>query len=419
MIRQLKWLGLIGGLMVGLPVQAADVVSTLQADGRFDLFAEALRQATDGDAERDEPLTVFAPSDEAFNRLPREFREALLAPANADALESVVGLHLVPEGPYRSTNIPVELTSASGQRIVVTYTRGALTLRPARDEQTRDPEDVLAARAANEGRIVTGDIAADNALIHMLDAVLIPPGLDGLDAAADTAGAQDPQPARDARQEDEPDEANAFVEDIADADRDGADEVAALTETTSAEPNGRVTVLPPESTAPPHREDTGSVVTLPPDDAAADEDGAPVEPDGATADNVTIIPPGSDTVVPPDASTGPGDQVVTASEPAPVEADVAERGPDADALELTRPLVAVSNLLGRDVEDQNGEEVGEVADILLSLETGRAETVVLSIDSGLLDLFGESVKVDTRAISIDPLGEAIIVDRNALNIGGE
>ncbi|WMS41896.1 fasciclin domain-containing protein [Acuticoccus sp. MNP-M23] len=423
MIRQFKWLAVLCGL-VAAPVHAADVAATLESDARFSVFAEAFRQATESRAERDAPMTVFAPSDEAFSRLPQNFRDALLAPRNAGALERVVGLHVVPGNAYRSTNIPVELTSASGTRIVVTYTRGALTLRPAPDETTRDPDAVLAARAANEGRIVSGDIVADNALIHLLDAVLLPPGLDELDAGA-VAGAADepptsapPQPIQTAE---EADEANTFVAEIAQSDADGAgvDTIAAPAvpapaEPASAESEGRVTVLPAETDEAAEGEDTGPVVTLPPADEPADRETASTD---NTAANVTIIPAAPETGTSEVATVEPNAVVVAAADVEPAEPAAAT--PETDALALTRPVIAVSDLLGRDVEDDTGEKVGEVEDVLLSLETGRAETIILSIDGGLLDLFGETVEVRTRAISIDPLGKTVIVDRNALNLDSE
>ncbi|WP_420392225.1 fasciclin domain-containing protein [Acuticoccus sp.] len=386
------------------PSLAADVVRTLADDGRFDTFAAALQLAApEGATPVEGPLTVFAPSDEAFERLPEATRAALLSPENDDAMEAVLALHLVPGGPHRSTDLPVEMTTVSGERLAVTYTRGALTLRVGEEEATTDPEAVLRARAANEARVVSGDIAADGALIHVIDAVLLPPNLGSLDEPDDAAPdeAAGDAPPLEAAGDTSPAQAtsdasaNTFVADIAASDGDGGasgigqrlDDAAAVGPGSSASPN--VTILPPEPEPAPPPE-AGDVVTLPAEEVEvvmAEPDPEPVQ----TAPAPEALDEGA-------ASAG--------AQPALPEPD--------EAIELTRPVVSVSDLIGRSVRDGEGEAVGEVEDLLISLATARVETIVIEMEDGFLGLFGSTSNVNVSEIAIDPLDGALVVDRDAL-----
>lgn len=124
--------------------------ATLECDPRLETFSRALERAGVADVLDEEPgpFTVFAPTDEAFRRLPEDLREKLFADGNEDALERVLGLHVVLGAAHEADDIPVELRPLSPGRIVVTYTRGALTLRPALSD---DAEDASKPRRAAAG----------------------------------------------------------------------------------------------------------------------------------------------------------------------------------------------------------------------------------------------------------------------------
>ena len=397
-----------GFFIVNGSASAADLVKVLKGDGRFGSFVAGLEAASaEGSLETSgEPVTVFAPSDEAFRRLPDGFHKTLLVPGNEDQLEAVLGLHVVPGGAYRSTAIPVEMRTVSGARLVVTYTRGALTLRPAQKDGTVDAEAVLASRAANEARVVTGDIQADNALIHVIDAVLLPPDLEDLEVLRPRVEDSDDRLATtDPGETGMGDQPNAFVGAIAEVDGDGNRDSAALTQTTiPAEPS--VTILPAEpQRSPTPAGDDANVVVLPP----------PGEP------NVVITEDKTEPVV---ARERPEATQTDRADPEAAEVRERQRAPEQQIEEtarfdLARPVISLSELLGREVRYADGEQLGEVDDVLLSLETGRAETVVVAMDPGLLGLFDKTVQVSAEAISIDPLDGTVIVDRAALDLTSE
>ncbi|WAP67472.1 fasciclin domain-containing protein [Jiella pelagia] len=171
--------GLIVTVFVGTPAMAADLVDTAQSDGRFGTFLEALRSADLDDELRQDgrSFTVFAPTDEAFRRLPSEFLDKLMSPANAQPLERVLGLHIVPGNAYAQDDIPVELQPRSGDRLIVTYTGGELTVRPAPADAVEAVDPTIADRRQVPARVIPGAIEADNGVLQAIDTVLLPEDL--------------------------------------------------------------------------------------------------------------------------------------------------------------------------------------------------------------------------------------------------
>jgi uncharacterized surface protein with fasciclin (FAS1) repeats len=114
-------------------VTAADLVATLKSPG---------------------PFTVFAPTDEAFAALPAGTVESLLLPENQDQLIAILTYHVVP-GALLSGQVLAasQLTTVQGQNLLV------------------DAANVR----INDSNIVTPDIEASNGVIHVIDAVLLPP----------------------------------------------------------------------------------------------------------------------------------------------------------------------------------------------------------------------------------------------------
>jgi uncharacterized surface protein with fasciclin (FAS1) repeats len=101
----------------------------------------------------DGPFTVFAPTDEAFAKLPAGTLEELLA--NPEALKNILLYHVVP-GTVMASDV-VTLTSATmanGQDVQIDATDGV---------------------KVNMAKVTNTDIAAKNGVIHVIDAVLIPP----------------------------------------------------------------------------------------------------------------------------------------------------------------------------------------------------------------------------------------------------
>jgi uncharacterized surface protein with fasciclin (FAS1) repeats len=133
-----------------------DIVDTAVENGSFNTLVAAVQAAGLVDAlKADGPLTVFAPTDEAFAKLPEGTVESLLEPANIDQLKAILTYHVV-SGQVMAASVTDGLEAAS--------LNGA-TLIFAVDEN--------GARVGN-ANIVTTDVPTSNGVIHVIDTVLIP-----------------------------------------------------------------------------------------------------------------------------------------------------------------------------------------------------------------------------------------------------
>ena len=115
-------------------VQAADLVETLKGDG---------------------PFTVFAPTDDAFAKLPAGPVEDLLKPENKDKLQAVLLYHVVPG----------KVTAADVVKVSSAKTANDMNLSVMVDGQMVK---------INEAQVVKTDIMTSNGVIHVIDTVLIP-----------------------------------------------------------------------------------------------------------------------------------------------------------------------------------------------------------------------------------------------------
>lgn len=110
------------------------------------------------------PLTLLAPSDEAFNSLPQDMRDKLLAPENRALLTDLLLFHAVP-GLY-----PTERLLKAKVR---NYTISAIDGSPIEINKRRKTGEIDIAGA----RIVRSDVTATDGIIHVIDKVLIPPAV--------------------------------------------------------------------------------------------------------------------------------------------------------------------------------------------------------------------------------------------------
>jgi uncharacterized surface protein with fasciclin (FAS1) repeats len=145
-----------GGEMTDEPGTIVDVAV---ANGSFNTLVAAVQAADLVDALSAEgPLTVFAPTDDAFAALPEGLVDCLLLEENVDALSAILTYHVV-DGKVMSTDLtdgPV--ATLQGEEITVDLTDG-VTLN--------DSVTVAAA-----------DVEASNGVIHVIDGVLVPPSID-------------------------------------------------------------------------------------------------------------------------------------------------------------------------------------------------------------------------------------------------
>ncbi len=117
-------------------VTAADLVETLSGEG---------------------PFTVFAPTDEAFAALPEGVLDALLLPENKALLAQILTYHVVSGMVMAADITDGDVATIEGSNVMLVTTSGV---------------------KVNDANVVSADVMASNGVIHAIDAVILPPGVD-------------------------------------------------------------------------------------------------------------------------------------------------------------------------------------------------------------------------------------------------
>ena len=140
------------GLGMAMSVQAKDIVDTAVAAGSFNTLATALGAAGLVDTLKGKgPFTVFAPTDEAFAKIPKADLDALLK--DKAKLTAVLAYHVVP-GKVMAKDVKAgQVKTVQGSSITVTTAGGVMV---------------------DKAKVVKTDIAADNGVIHVIDTVIMP-----------------------------------------------------------------------------------------------------------------------------------------------------------------------------------------------------------------------------------------------------
>lgn len=136
--------------------ELVDIVETATAAGSFATLLEAATAAGLVETLQGEgPFTVFAPTDEAFAALPAGTLEGLLA--DPEALKEILLYHVV-SGKVMAADVTglTEATSVQGSPIAIAVVDGVVTLNES-------------------AKVVTADVEASNGVIHVIDAVILPP----------------------------------------------------------------------------------------------------------------------------------------------------------------------------------------------------------------------------------------------------
>ena len=133
-------------------VQAKDIVDTAVAAGNFKTLVAALKAADLVPTLKGKgPFTVFAPTDEAFAKIPKADLDALLK--DKAKLKAVLTYHVV-SGTVMSTDLKAgDVKTVQGGNVMVGTMGGAMV---------------------NDAKVVAADVAADNGVIHAIDTVLMP-----------------------------------------------------------------------------------------------------------------------------------------------------------------------------------------------------------------------------------------------------
>lgn len=142
---------------VAFKADGKDIVDTAVGAGSFKTLVAAVQAAGLVDTLKGAgPFTVFAPTDEAFAKLPAGTVESLLKPENKEKLVAVLTYHVVP-GKVMAADV-VKLTEAAtvqGSKAKVKVVDGAVMIDGA--------------------KVVKTDIVTSNGVIHVIDAVILPP----------------------------------------------------------------------------------------------------------------------------------------------------------------------------------------------------------------------------------------------------
>ena len=149
-------LALSGNAYAGSCGNAHDIVDTAVEAGTFNTLVAAVKAAGLVDTLKgDGPFTVFAPTDEAFAKLPAGTVESLLKPENKDKLVSILTYHVVP-GKVMSGDIAgssMSVKTVQGQSINV---------------------QAFGSVRINDATVTAADVEASNGVIHVIDSVIIP-----------------------------------------------------------------------------------------------------------------------------------------------------------------------------------------------------------------------------------------------------
>lgn len=137
---------------VALTAQAGDIVDTAVAAGNFKTLATALGAADlVGTLKGKGPFTVFAPTDEAFAKIPKADLDALLK--DKKKLTAVLTYHVV-AGKVMAADVKAgKVKTVQGSEVTISTTGGVMV---------------------NNAKVIKTDIAADNGVIHVIDTVIMP-----------------------------------------------------------------------------------------------------------------------------------------------------------------------------------------------------------------------------------------------------
>lgn len=133
-----------------------DVVDMAAHAGVFNTLVQAIQSADLEPVLRGEgPFTVFAPTDEAFAKLPAGTIEDLLKPENQEKLQAILTYHVVPGEVYAKDVVKMESgKTANGQDVRIRTENGSVFI--------------------DDAKVTKADVPASNGVIHIIDTVLMP-----------------------------------------------------------------------------------------------------------------------------------------------------------------------------------------------------------------------------------------------------
>ncbi len=159
-MRRILTLGVLFALLSpAVADDKKDIVDTAVSAKSFGTLVAAVKAAGLVDTLKgDGPFTVLAPTDEAFEKLPKGTVESLLKPENKSKLAAILKYHVIPGKALASDVVKLDgknVKTVEGNTVKVTVADGKVKI--------------------NKSNVVKTDIICSNGVIHVIDAVLLPP----------------------------------------------------------------------------------------------------------------------------------------------------------------------------------------------------------------------------------------------------
>ena len=138
--------------------EAGTIVDVAAANPDFSTLVAAVQAAGLAETLSGEgPFTVFAPTNAAFEALPAGVLEALLLPENKETLAKILTYHVVPGAVMAADVMDGDVATVEGQNVTLSTADGV---------------------TVNGAKVIQADVAASNGVIHVIDAVILPPDVD-------------------------------------------------------------------------------------------------------------------------------------------------------------------------------------------------------------------------------------------------
>jgi uncharacterized surface protein with fasciclin (FAS1) repeats len=147
---------------------SANIVQIAEANAGFSTLVTAVKAADlVGPLSGPGPITVFAPSNDAFAKLPAGTVDNLVKPENKAKLTGVLTYHVVP-GAVTAAEIVQQIEAGGGKAALTTMNGAVLTASMDGDAV------VLTDAKGGKARVIVADVRAANGIIHAVDAVAMP-----------------------------------------------------------------------------------------------------------------------------------------------------------------------------------------------------------------------------------------------------
>jgi uncharacterized surface protein with fasciclin (FAS1) repeats len=149
-------------------VQTPNIVGVAAANENFTTLVAAVKAAELVETlSGDGPFTVFAPTNDAFAKLPAGTVEGLLKPESKGSLTSILTYHVV-SGSFNAAAVIDAINSNNGKFKVTTVQGGDITL------SLKDGKVMLTDAKGGMATVVIADVEASNGIIHAIDSVVMP-----------------------------------------------------------------------------------------------------------------------------------------------------------------------------------------------------------------------------------------------------